>query len=66
MSDAIAVLLQVVIPVVVLVALIVPARSRRWAADHLTSTAARRFGIVGGVLGFAVAAFWAGRFLGLW
>lgn len=66
MSDVIAILLLVVIPVVVLIAFIVPDRPRRWVVDHLTSTAARRFGIVGGVLGFAVAAFWAGRFFGWW
>lgn len=64
MTDLTAIVLLLVIPVVVVLALVVPARSRRWPADH--PIASRRFGIVGGALGFAVAAFWAGRFFGLW
>lgn len=67
MTDVTAIVLLLVIPVVMVLAFLILARSRRasrWAADH--SIACRRFGIVGGALGFAVAAFWAGRFFGLW
>jgi len=63
-TDVTAIVLLLVIPVVVAIALLIPARSRRWAADH--SIAARRSGILGAALGLTVAAFWAGRFFGLW
>lgn len=67
MTDVTAIVLLLVIPVVVVLAFLILARSRRasrWAADH--SIAARRSGILGAALGLTVAAFWAGRFFGLW
>jgi hypothetical protein len=58
-TDVTAIVLLLVIPVVVAIALLIPARSRGWAADH--SIAARRSGILGAALGLTVAAF-----CGLW
>lgn len=63
-ANVVEILFALVIPVLVVSALVVPARSRRWAADH--PIAARRFGLAGGSLGLVVAAFWAGRFVGWW
>jgi len=63
-SDLTAILLVLVVPVGLVIALVVPARSRRWVDDH--PVGARRSGILGGALGLAVAVFWAGRFLELW
>lgn len=66
-SDVIAILLQVFIPVVLLVALSLSlrgARSRRWAADH--PNLGRRFAIVGLVLGLTGAIIAAGILLGWW
>lgn len=51
-----------VIPAGAIMALVLLFRGRE--VGH--SDAARRFGIVGGVLGIVVAGFWAGRYLGLW
>jgi hypothetical protein len=46
-----------------MVGLVLSARSP-WSDLH--SVAARRLGMVGGVLGLAAATFWLGRFFGWW
>ena len=65
MNDVAAVvLLLLIVPALVIVGLLVSARPRTWSNDH--AIAARWLGIVGGALGVAVAAFWAGRFVQWW
>jgi len=63
-NDMTATVVLLIVSIAVVFALLIAARSRTWGADH--SIAARRFGIVGGVLGTAVAVYWAGRFLRIW
>ncbi|HSW42813.1 MAG TPA: hypothetical protein VLM76_09920 [Patescibacteria group bacterium] len=65
-DDVIAIVLGLVIPVAVVmaIALLIPARADKWAADH--PVAARRIAIVNVALGLTVAVLWAGRFVGLW
>lgn len=64
MNDTDAIVLLLIVPTIGVITLLTAARSRALVADH--SLAARRFGIVGGALGGAVAVFWGGRLLGIW